>query len=170
MVAIEDPLPLVHRCPGPPPDGAPQLQLALSADERTRLRGLRRSRCGRPLLLQLERGEPLRPGEWLRAEGAGAAWVRVEAAAEPLLIVRATSTLALLQAAYHLGNRHVALEIRADELRLLQDPVLAALLEQRGLTLVALEAPFHPERGAYGAHSHDHSHSHDPSHDQSHGH
>ncbi|MEI8250399.1 MAG: urease accessory protein UreE [Synechococcus sp. ELA057] len=160
MAAIEDSLPLVHRCPGPPPAGSPQLQLALSADDRTRLRGLRQSRCGQPLLLQLERGEPLRPGEWLRSERAGSAWVQVEAAAEPLLIVRASSTLALLQAAYHLGNRHVAMEIHADELRMLQDPVLAGLLRQRGLMLTELEAPFHPERGAYGAHSHDPIHSH----------
>jgi len=138
---------------GPP---APPLRLALSAHDRTRLRGHRRSLCGRDLLLQLERGEPLQPGEWLAGDAA-APPVRVEAAPEPLLLVRAGDPLALLQAAYHLGNRHVALELGPGELRLLWDPVLADLLARRGLTLERLEAPFLPEPGAYaGEHSHAH--------------
>jgi urease accessory protein len=74
--------------------------------------------------------------------------------------VRSADTLALLQAAYHLGNRHVAMEIRAGELRLLADSVLAHLLEHRGLQVDQLEAPFQPESGAYGS-AHGHSHSHD---------
>jgi urease accessory protein len=85
--------------------------------------------------------------------------VQVVAAPEPLLVVRAADGLALLQAAYHLGNRHVAMEIHTQELRLLNDPVLAHLLEHRGLSLTRIEAPFHPETGAYG-HAHEHSHSH----------
>lgn len=139
------------------------LRLALSADERTRLRGRRRSVCGRELLLQLERGQPLRPGEWLMG-AAGDPPVRVEAAPEPLLRVRGEDPLALLQAAYHLGNRHVALEVRQQELRLLDDPVLADLLLRRGLRLERLEAPFLPEPGAY-AEGHGHQPSpHQPSH------
>lgn len=135
--------------------GSAPLQLALTAEERTRLRGLRHSRDGQPLLLQLPRGEPLRPGEWLAPE-AGPVRVQVAAAPERLLRVRAAGGLALLQAAYHLGNRHVAMEIDAEELRLLHDPVLAHLLEHRGLRLELMEAPFHPEAGAYGSHSHGH--------------
>lgn len=138
---------LVRRLPEPPP-ATPFLRLALSADDRTRLRGHRRSLCGRDLLLQLERGEPLRPGEWL-AGAPGDPPVRVEAAPEPLLRVRAADPLQLLQAAYHLGNRHVVLELRGEELRLLRDPVLADLLARRGLRLDDLEAPFLPEAGAY---------------------
>lgn len=131
-----------------PPPSVRRLQLALSAEERTRLRGRRLSRCGQPLILQLPRGEPLRPGDWL-SDAAHSTWVEVVAAAEPLLEVRAAEPLALLQAAYHLGNRHVAMEICADALRLLDDPVLAALLEHRQLQLTRLEAPFVPESGAY---------------------
>jgi urease accessory protein len=132
--------------------------LALSADERTRLRGLRRSVCGRPLLLQLPRGEALQPGELL-ADGGLEQLVQVEAAPEPLLRVEAPSCLALLQACYHLGNRHVAIEIQAGELRLLEDPVLAHLLEHRGLTVTPIVAPFLPEFGAYATgHSHPHEH------------
>jgi len=155
------PLVLTRRLPSPPREAdRPLLRLRLSADERTRLRGLRHSVCGHPLLLQLPRGEPLQPGEGL-GEGQGAApLVVVEAAAEPLLLARAADALTLLRAAYHLGNRHVALEVRQGELRLLEDPVLADLLRQLGLELERRSLPFLPEAGAYagGPEPHDHHH------------
>ena len=149
------PLILTHRSPQPPADSVPPpLRLALSADERTRMRGQRHTLCGQELLLQLDRGEPLQPGEWLSGARGGRA-VQVEAAPETLLRVRAQAPLDLLQAAYHLGNRHVALELRATELRLLEDPVLADLLAHRGLLVDRLHEPICPEAGAYGgAHSH----------------
>ena len=92
--------------------------------------------------------------------------VQVEAAAEPVMQVRSADPLALLQAVYHLGNRHVAMELHADRLVLLQDSVLADLLRQRGLAVELAELPFQPEAGAYeglGHHHHghhDHGHSH----------
>lgn len=155
----EEPLLLSRRSADPPHDAATAapLRLALTAEERTRVRGLRHSRCGRSLLLQLPRGEALRPGEWLAPEHGGP-FVQVEAAAEPLLLVRAATPLALLQAAYHLGNRHVAMELHADRLLLLDDSVLADLLRRRGLQVECLEAPFCPEPGAYEEHGHAHSH------------
>ena len=142
---------------------ATPLRLALAAEERTRLRGLRHCVCGRALLLQLPRGEPLRPGEWL-APAEGPPLVRVEAAPEALLLVRAADPLALLQAAYHLGNRHVALELREGELRLMEDPVLADLLSHRGLVVERRLEPFLPEGGAYAGAGpgHPHSHHHHP--------
>jgi urease accessory protein len=82
--------------------------------------------------------------------------VQVEPAAEALLVVRALRPVALLQAAYHLGNRHVALEVHADELRLLVDPVLEQLLLKRGLEVHRIKEPFLPEPGAYGAAHHPH--------------
>lgn len=133
------------------------LRLALSAEDRTRLRGHRRSCCGRDLLLQLPRGPALEPGEWLAQED-GVALVQVEPAAESLLVVRAGSPLELLQAAYHLGNRHVALEMRAEELRLLADPVLEQLLHHRGLEVGRTEEAFRPESGAYENAPHSHGH------------
>lgn len=153
--SVPHPLLLTRRSPHAPAEAhRSPLRLALSADERTRLRGLRRSVCGQDLLLQLDRGEPLQPGEWLSG-GADTAAVQVEAAPEYLLRVRSEQPLDLLQAAYHLGNRHVALEVRAAELRLLDDPVLADLLHHRGLLLDHLHEPFCPEGGAYGSeHSH----------------
>jgi urease accessory protein len=113
-------------------------------------------------LLQLPRGEPLQPGEWLGGDD-GPALVQVEAASESLLLVRAAEPLELLRAAYHLGNRHVALQVTATELRLLDDPVLADLLRQRGLHLEHRQAPFLPEGGAYAAEGQSHSHSQDHS-------
>lgn len=149
-------------------EAAPLLLLALSAAERQRLRGHCRSACGRDLLLQLPRGGgPLEPGERLAAAD-GTALVRVEAAAEELLRVRSDDPFTLLRAAFHLGNRHVALELRQGELRLLQDPVLAELLRGLGVSLEAITAPFEPENGAYASgHSHSHSHDHDHDHDHS---
>jgi urease accessory protein len=155
--------------------GGGSLRLPLAAEERTRLRGRRLSRCGRPLLLQLPRGEALRPGEWLAPERGGPL-VRVEAAPEALLVARAATPLALLEAAYHLGNRHVALELREGELRLSEDPVLADLLARRGLTLERRHEPFLPQPGAYAGlgHGPDHSHGQGSSqvqiHDHSYGH
>lgn len=137
--------------------GREPLTLLLTAEERTRLRGLRRSCCGQELLLQLPRGEALRPGEWLGADD-GLPRVRVEPAAEPLLLVRAPEALPLLRAAYHLGNRHVALEVRPLELRLLADPVLEHLLRQRGLEVRQAHEPFEPEPGAYGGEGHGGAH------------
>jgi urease accessory protein len=100
--------------------------------------------------------------------------VLVEAAPEPLLLVRAADALELLRAAYHLGNRHVALEVRQGELRLLEDPVLADLLERRGLVLERRREPFLPEGGAYAsghgqAHGHAEAHGHHHHHADHHG-
>jgi urease accessory protein len=162
------PLLLCRRLPvSAPVAGA--LRLALGAEQRTGLRGLRHSSCGRALLLQLPRGAALVPGELL-APAEGEPLVQVEAAPEALLRVRANRSLALLQAAYHLGNRHVAMEIHADELRLLQDSVLAQLLEHRGLAVKSMVAPFYPESGAYGeSHRHE-NHRHDDHRHENHRH
>jgi len=146
-------------------DGAvPALRLALSAQERTSLRGRRCTLCGCELVLQLPRGAALEPGELLLSAAPQAPLVRVEAAPEPLLQVSSADPLALLQAAYHLGNRHVAMELHADRLLLLDDSVLADLLRHRGLQVEHLQAPFCPEPGAYegvaSGHSQAHSHGH----------
>ncbi len=160
------PLVLSRRHAPPPAADAAVLRLPLTAEERCRLRGHRHSSCGRDLLLQLPRGGALEPGEWLAGDD-GPARVQVEAAPEPLLRVRAAEPLELLRAAYHLGNRHVALEIRPGELRFPEDPVLADLLRQRGLEPEPCLAPFLPEGGAYGG---GHSHGAGQSHGAAHGH
>ena len=136
-----------------PPGVQRQLQLSLDAEQRTSLRGHRSSDCGQDLVLQLPRGQALRPGERLLDEQQRLA-VTVVAAPESLLRVSGPDSLALLQAAYHLGNRHVALELHRDHLLLQHDSVLLDLLRHRGLQVEAVVAPFDPEAGAYGHHHH----------------
>ena len=165
---------LVQRWPAPAAgvEQPPGPQLPLTAEQRTVLRGRRRTLCGRDVLLQLPRDGALRPGDRLTDAG-GSVQVTVVAAVEPLLRVQAPSALELLQAAYHLGNRHVALELHEQELLLLEDAVLQQMLESRGLMVSHCERPFLPEGGAYGGghrHTHSHSHGHGHSHSHSHAH
>jgi urease accessory protein len=110
---------------------------------------------GAEIGLYLERGTILRHGDCLRTHSGRV--VRVEAAPEQVLTVRADSPLVLLRAAYHLGNRHVLLEVGPDWLRLEFDPVLRDMLVGLGVRVSEEEAPFEPEAGAYhGAHAHHH--------------
>ena len=113
----------------------------------------------------LPRGQAVRGGDVLvRDDGA---LVAVRALAQPVFAVTARaggSPHDLLRAAYHLGNRHVPLEVRVDRLQLEPDHVLAEMLRRMGLQVDAVEAPFEPEAGAYGPgsdHGHDHDHDHD---------
>ena len=129
------------------------LHLPLTAEERTVLRGRRSTSCGRPVLLQLPRVGSLQPGDLL-GDQSGSTVVEVTAAPEALLRVQGSHPLELLQAAYHLGNRHVALELHEQELLLPEDSVLATMLEGRGLTVSRCLQPFAPEGGAYGGHQH----------------
>ena len=129
------------------------LQLPLTAEERTVLRGRRTTSCGRPVLLQLPREGSLQPGDLL-GDQSGSTVVEVTAAPEALLRVQGSHPLELLQAAYHLGNRHVALELHEQQLLLPDDPVLADMLVSRGLRVSRCCQPFAPESGAYAEHSH----------------
>lgn len=152
---LSDPPPVLTRRGLEPVAGGTPMRLPLTAHQRTSLRGRRRSACGSDLVLQLPRGGALEAGEWLAPE-SGDLRVRVEAAPEALLAVRAVEPLALMRAAYHLGNRHVAVQLLPGELRLAEDPVLADLLRQQGLAVEALTAAFEPEAGAYATAHHHH--------------
>ncbi len=125
------------------------LTLWLTAEERTRSRHRFATAEGEVVHLQLPRGTVLQDGDLLRSEPENRI-VRVVAKPEPVLTVTADSALTLLQAAYHLGNRHVPLEITVAYLRLSPDPVLKDLLEHRGLQVMEEIQPFDPETGAYG--------------------
>ena len=103
------------------------LVLVLTAAERTRLRGHRQTTCGQDVLLQLPREGELMDGDLLIGTNPSIQ-VLVKAALEKLLVVSTNSMLELTKAAYHLGNRHVDIELRPNELFLLEDPVLADLL------------------------------------------
>jgi urease accessory protein len=114
---------------------------------------------GRTLGVFLPRGTVVRGGDVLVAEDGSL--VQVVAAAQPVLVVRACaehgSPLDLMRAAYHLGNRHVQLEIKPDRLQLEPDHVLADMLRQMHLIVTEANDAFEPEAGAYAAGGHAHA-------------
>lgn len=127
--------------------------LFLTAVERTRSRHRFDTPDGHALFLRLPRGTVLQDGDVLQAVTGET--VRIIAKPEPVLTVTATTPLNLLRAAYHLGNRHVPLEVNLTYLRLSPNSVLETLLQQLGVEVQEEIAPFFPELGAYG-HSHAH--------------
>ena len=104
--------------------------------------------------------------------------VEIVAEPEPLIEARAADLPALARLAWHLGDRHVPIQVLERRLRLKRDPAIEALLQSLGASVTAIEAPFEPEGGAYAApagehhhHDHDHDHHHhDHAHDHHHGH
>lgn len=129
---------------------------------------------GRRIGVFLPRGTAVRGGDVLVAEDGS--FVRVVAAPQPVLrITHCTqhgTPFDLVRAAYHLGNRHVPIELTPAYLQIEPDHVLAGMLRSQHLIVTETEAPFEPEGGAYGghgahghAHHDDHGHAHDPAHE-----
>jgi urease accessory protein len=128
-----------------------ELLLPFELRQRSRLRAALVS--GEELGLFLERGEVLRDGDFLLAEDGRV--VRVIAKPERVLDIACGDAEALVRVAYHLGNRHVPVQVGARWLRIADDHVLRQMVERLGATVVAREAAFEPEAGAYAtAHSH----------------
>lgn len=125
--------------------------LLLTAEERTRTRHRFETPDGQALYLRLPRGTVLQDGDLLQSE-AGDVVVRIVAKPEPVLTVTSQIPINLLKASYHLGNRHVPLEVAPNYLRLSPDPVLQTMLEQLGVEVKKEIVPFQPESGAYGHH------------------
>jgi urease accessory protein len=153
---------------------------------------------GEEVGLVLNQGTVLRHGDLLVAEDGQ--FIAVQAALEPVLKVTARTAQQLTRAAYHLGNRHVLVEIGPDYLQLEYDPVLVDMLQRLGsIQVEKVDQPFEPDAGAYGGghkhghdetfdedyalaqaayaarepatgHTHAHGHSHDHSHDHNHDH
>ena len=110
--------------------------------------------------LMLERGSVLRHGELLRADNGLV--VEVRAANEEVAVISTEDSFLLARACYHLGNRHVPLQIGEGWLRIQRDHVLEEMVQSLGLFVKHECAPFEPESGAYSGHSnHSHSHSHE---------
>jgi urease accessory protein len=145
-------------------------RVALDWDTRSKSRFDAVDSAGRRLGVFLPRGSVVRGGDVLVAEDGSL--VLVEAAPQPLLQVRPCAThgspFDLLRAAYHLGNRHVALELQPQCLQLEPDPVLADLLRAMHLDVHEVQAAFEPEGGAYGGHGHAHAHAHGHAHGHGH--
>ena len=131
-------------------------QLLLSFESRCKSRLRTRLASGEECGLFLERGGVLRGGDKLAAKDGRV--VAVIAAPEALMQAASDDPLQLARAAYHLGNRHVAVQILPGSLRFARDHVLGEMLRGLGLPVSEIEAPFEPEAGAYGAHGgHGHS-------------
>ena len=115
---------------------------------------------GRHLGVFLPRGTAVRGGDVLVAEDGS--MVRVIAAPQPVMVVTACPEhgvpFDLLRAAYHLGNRHVPIELQPDHLKIEPDHVLADMLRAMHLEVHETLAAFEPEGGAYGGNGHSHSH------------
>jgi urease accessory protein len=132
--------------------------------------------AGRHLGIFLPRGTLVRGGDVLVA--ADGSLVRVIAAPQPVLRITPCphhgSPFDLVRAAYHLGNRHVQIELKSDHLKIEPDHVLADMLRAMHLIVNAAEEGFEPEGGAYAAgghaHSHDHAHAHSHGHEHGHSH
>jgi urease accessory protein len=121
---------------------------------------------GRQLGVFLPRGTLVRGGDVLVTEDGSL--VKVIAAAQPVLVITPCaehgSPFDLVRAAYHLGNRHVPIELKPDHLKIEPDHVLADMLRAMHLIVKAEDGSFEPEGGAYasGGHSHGHDHDHSP--------
>lgn len=164
--------------------------VTLDWDVRQKSRFDAESSDGRRVGVFLPRGTVVRGGDVLVTQDGSL--LRVIAAAQPVLKITACTdhhhghdhdpAFDLMRAAYHLGNRHVPIELRPDHLKIEPDHVLADLLRTMHLNVAEVREPFEPEGGAYAAghgghghshghehHGHDHGHAH-PSHDHGHGH
>jgi len=124
-----------------------QLRLPFEQRQKSRLRAVLVS--GEEVALMLPRGEVLRGGDLVTASDGRI--IEVVAETEKLLHVECAGAAELARAAYHLGNRHVPVEVGAGYLRLAADHVLEEMLKGLGAKVTLLDAPFEPEAGAYGA-------------------
>ena len=141
----------------PGSDALPFVELSMDKRIKSRQRVVLDN--GSNAALFLVRGTLLRDGDIVESrEGER---VRIVAAREKVSTARCSDPLLLARAAYHLGNRHVPLEITPDYVRYQHDHVLDEMLMQMGIEVATEMAPFEPEAGAYlqtGGHSHGHAH------------
>lgn len=139
-------------------DVKPNLTIFLTAEERQKVKQKIQKKTSlseeiTTIKLNLDRGFIINSGDILTNEVEDI-FVEVKAEVEPVITVSADSSLKLLKAAYHLGNRHVSLEIGTDYLRFSPDRVLESMLVKMGFQITSELSSFSPETGAY---SHIHS-------------
>jgi urease accessory protein len=140
-----------------------EFTLTLPFDSRQKARLHTKLDSGEEAGLFLARGMILRGGDKLQAESGEV--IKIISANEEVSTVTSNDTLLLMRASYHLGNRHVPLEVNPNYLRFHFDHVLNEMLEHLHLSVTKEFAPFEPESGAYAqGHSSTHSHSHEHQH------
>lgn len=136
----------------------PDVQLVLPFDERRKSRLRTTLPGGEEVGLMLERGSMLRGGDQLIGDDGRV--IEIVAADEKVSTVRASDPEQLARISYHLGNRHVSLQIGAGWVRYQHDHVLDDMVRGLGSSVDLEYAPFEPEAGAYGAHTHAHDEAH----------
>jgi urease accessory protein len=128
-------------------------QVLIDYDRRHRRRILLRTEGGRSVLIDLPQAVRLRNGDGLVLEDGNV--VRVSARAEKLLEIHAHDEGELVRIAWHLGNRHLPVQLLGEKIRIRADHVIEEMIEGLGGHVEAIDAPFDPEAGAYaGGHSH----------------
>ena len=134
-------------------------RVLIDYDRRHRRRISLTTEAGRAVLLDLPQAVRLRDGDALALDDGGL--VRVCARPEPLLEIHAHEEGELVRIAWHLGNRHLPVQLLGDRIRIRADHVIAEMVEGLGGHAEPIDAPFDPEPGAYaGGHQH-HHHGHD---------
>ena len=133
-----------------PPFGS-FLKLTLSSDERRILRGKRLTDCDQEIILQLPRKGKLNDGDILSTNETNF-YVEIIAKTENLIEISSSSKIELIKTAYHLGNRHVEVEIEEDILLTKNDYVIENMLKNFNVDILNTQKKFFPERGA---HSHE---------------
>ena len=132
--------------------------ISLDAHDRRRRRVMLRAERGTKFLLDLPKSTALYDGDGLVLDDG--AMVRIVGRPEPLVEIAAADAHQLARLAWHIGNRHIDVEIVGDRLRIRRDHVIEDMLSRLGAKLSPVEAPFNPEHGAYDHPGHDHSHGH----------
>ena len=127
------------------------LKLTLSAEERRILRGKRLTDCDQEIILQLPRKGKLNDGDILLTNKSNF-YVEIIAKTEDLVEISSNSKIELIKTAYHLGNRHVEVEIEEDILLTKGDYVIENMLKNFNVDIHNTQKKFFPERGA---HSHE---------------
>ena len=130
-------------------------RVLIDFDRRHRRRIALATEAGHDLLLDLPQAVRLRHGDGLLLDDGGI--VLVQARPESLLDIHAHDAAALVRIAWHLGNRHLPVQLLGAHLRIRRDHVIAEMARTLGGHVAEIEAPFDPEGGAYaGGHSHAH--------------
>ena len=150
-----------------PRDGRILDTVILTPEQRRAPRGSVTGAKGTRCTFDLAEPVAVRAGDLLVLEDGGL--IEVVAEPEPLIEARAKGLTALARLAWHLGDRHVPVQLFPNRLRVRRDAAIEALLARLGAKMVVIEAPFDPEGGAYLAAAYDHHHhGHDPHHDDAH--
>ena len=124
------------------------LKLTLSSDERRILRGKRLTDCDQEIFLQLPRDGKLKDGDILSTNVSNF-YIEIIAKTENLIEISSNSKIELIKTAYHLGNRHVEVEIEEDILLTKDDYVIESMLKNFNVDIVNTQKKFFPERGAH---------------------